>query len=108
MAITLRVIALVRGGLPLSVTMTVIEFVLRPALPGTSQLNCPFVALMLEPVGAPGPRLKLSCCAGMSGSVAVNANESDRPFVARILPVGPLRTGGVFVARDDGFAGSEP
>src|SRR5207248_10768487 len=107
-AMTLKLFVSASGGLRLSLTITVMEFVVMPAATGTNHENIPFVALMTEPPGAPGPRLNIRRCAGMSASVAVKVKVSSRPLVARTFPDGPLRIGGVFVARESGFAGSDP
>src|SRR5439155_18677512 len=59
------------GGEPLSVTRTVIRFVLGPCASVGVQVKTPFVELMLAPAGAPGSKLNVSVFAGRSSSVAV-------------------------------------
>src|SRR6266478_2101438 len=104
--ITANVVAVLLFGLPLSVTTTVIEFVLVPAGPAVSQLKVPLVGLITAS-GGELVRLNVSTCAGTSVSVAAKFNVSNLPFsIVRSVPA--LNSGGVFVARERGLVGSEP
>src|SRR5580765_5715993 len=64
-ATTVNAFEALRLGEPLSVTTTVIVFVMGPVGPDGVQVNWPLVALIAEPGGAL-VRLKVSCCVGMS------------------------------------------
>src|SRR5213076_2586328 len=66
---TLKLRASLEGGEPLSVTRTVIGFVLGPCASVGVQVNTPVFASRLTPVGAE-TRLKVKVLAGTSGSPA--------------------------------------
>src|SRR6267378_1069934 len=106
-ATTANVVESLRLGEPLSVTVTVMELVIAPVGPDGVQVRIPFVGLILAPAGASGPRLKVSSWAGISLSLALNLKVNKVPFnTVRLLAAD--RIGGVFVASERGFAGSEP
>src|SRR5437588_55228 len=107
MAITLKVLASLLLGEPLSVTTTVRELVIVPGGPEGVQEKAPLVGLIVASGGAFGPRVKVSVCAGMSPSVAEKFRASRLPFNTVRLVTGPSR-GGVLVASESGLAGSEP
>ena len=67
-----------KGGTPLSVTRTVMLFVVCASLSLVIQAKIPSV-LMPAAVGAPGSRLKVSILVGTSGSVATFVNVSVVP-----------------------------
>src|SRR5258706_7571590 len=95
-SVTIRVnvdVSLSLGDL-LSATRTVITLVLGPCASEGVHVNNPFVALIDASAGAPASRLKLSVCAGMSGSVAAAVNEISVPSGAVRL-VMAVRTGGL-------------
>src|SRR5437899_2199283 len=106
-ATTVNVVESLRFGEPLSVTVTVMELVIAPGGPDGVQVRIPFVGLILAPAGASGPRLKDNNWAGISLSVALNFNVNNVPFnTVRLLTAD--RIGGVLVASERGFAGSDP
>src|SRR2546425_670604 len=74
--------ASLRTGDPLSVTRTVIRFVLGAWVVEGVQVNTPVVGLMLAPDGAPGSRLNASVLTGKSESVAEALTVSCVPGVA--------------------------
>src|SRR5215470_11896944 len=96
-----------RLGEPLSVTITVMEFVVAPVGPVGTQANRPFVTLIVAPGGALVPKVNVNCWAGISVSVAVILMVTSLPLSASKSGIG-LRRGGVFVASESGLAGSEP
>jgi len=64
-----NVFVALKGGTPLSVTDTLIRFVLGPCAMVGVQVKTPLVALIVALVGA-DTRLKVRVCAGESESVA--------------------------------------
>ena len=106
-ATTVKVLESLLFGEPLSVTTTVMELVVVPGGPEGVQAKTPLVGLIVAPGGALVPRVKVNCWTGMSLSVAVKFKVSNLPFNTVRL-VTALRCGGVLVARESGFAGSEP
>src|SRR5258706_422415 len=86
--------AALKAGEPFSVTRMGMEFVLGPCASVGVQVKRPVVALIGAPGGAAASRLKLSVCAGMSGSVAAAVNEISVPSGAVRL-VMAVRTGGL-------------
>src|SRR4051794_33930277 len=101
------------AGTPLSVTRTVTVLVLGPCASVGVQLKTPEEELIPAPEGAPGSRLKLSACAGRSGSLAVAVKVSAFPPLIDLFPIG-LSTGGaltsftVTVIVSESFRGGEP
>src|SRR5215510_7483516 len=73
---------------PLSVTLTVIRFVLGACPAVGIQVNRPVLASMLAPTGAPGPSENISVLAGRSGSVAVTATLSALPSLTAWFAIG--------------------
>lgn len=68
-----------KGGEPLSVTRTVIEFVVRLlTVPGV-HVNTPVVGLMTAPVGATAFNEYVNLLVGLSSSVADILNDSVDP-----------------------------
>src|SRR2546421_12023 len=61
------------------------------------QVNTPVAGLMLAPAGAPGPRLKVSDCAGRSESEADAVKLSRLPSLIDWFPIG-ASTGAVFTS----------
>src|SRR5438105_4157052 len=84
-------------GEPLSLTRIVTLFVLGPCASVGVQLNRPLVGLIVAPDGAPGSRLKVSNCAGRSGSEAAAVKLSSDPSLTERLPMGASR-GGLFTS----------
>src|SRR5206468_3918974 len=84
-----------RLGVPLSVTCTLIVFVLGPCVSFGVQLNTPLLALIVAPAGA---LIKLNdiALAGTSGSLAVIASVNRLPSGmvcgARVANTGALFT----------------
>src|SRR5881296_104977 len=68
--ITVKLLLSLNGGVPLSVTLIVIGFVLGPCASVGVQANTPVLGSTLTPAG-PETRLKVSVLAGRSASVAV-------------------------------------
>src|SRR5215468_4635701 len=71
--------ALLKGGMPLSLTRTEMRFVPAGWLAGTLQVKRPFVGLITASGGAPGSRLNVKVCGGASGSVAAMAKLRELP-----------------------------
>src|SRR5712691_7142524 len=94
---TVRLWASLNGGVPSSVTRTVIKFVLGPCASVGVQVKTPLVGLMLAPAGAPGSKLKVRVLGGRSGSVAVFVTTSGLSS-AMNRSVGALSTGGRFTS----------
>src|SRR6185295_11758384 len=84
LAVMRKVLESLRGGLPLSVTTTVTEFVTGPAAPDGVQLKAPLVELMVASIGEL-VRLKVRVWTGMSLSAALKFNASRWPFNANTL-----------------------
>src|SRR5262245_63516531 len=76
---TLNVLVLLKPGEPLSVTRTVMLFVLGPCVSVGVQVNTPVFWLMLAPVGAPASSEYVNALAGTSASVAVTVNDNVAP-----------------------------
>src|SRR5205814_5308147 len=74
---TMKLLVALRGGAPLSVTFTVIRFVLGPCASVGVQVSTPELASRRTPVGAE-TRPKLSVLAGRSASLAVLGRASCR------------------------------
>src|SRR5439155_22132434 len=72
---TVKLRLLLSAGVPLSVTRTVIGFVLGPCASVGVQVNTPVFASRLTPVGAE-TRAKVKVLAGTSGSTAVLVTTS--------------------------------
>src|SRR5947207_2665384 len=70
LTVTVKPLVALNGGVPLSVTTTVITFVDGPWASIGVQLIAPVFGSMVIPAGAEG-RLKVSVLAGMSESVAL-------------------------------------
>src|SRR5690349_4847099 len=68
--ITVNACVALRGGTPLSVTRTVMVFVVRASTTSGIQVKRPLTGLMFAATGAPASRLNVSTFVGMSGSVA--------------------------------------
>jgi len=66
-------------GTPLSVTRITILLVLGPCDSSGVQEKNPLAGSMVAPAGAPGSRLKVSDCAGKSGSVAEAVKVRSAP-----------------------------
>src|ERR1051326_1956241 len=66
---TVKLLVSLLGGEPLSVTRTVIVFVLGPCASSGVQLIAPLAGLMVSPLGGE-TRLNVSVLVGRSGSVA--------------------------------------
>src|SRR3954470_15771428 len=75
--ITVKLWVALREGEPLSATRIAITFVLPPCVSDGVQLNTPLVRE--APVGAPGSKLYVSACAGISLSLAKFVNVSSVP-----------------------------
>src|SRR5580765_6990251 len=82
---------------PLSVTRTVIGFVLGPCASVGVQVNTPETGSIAAPTGAPASRLKVRVCAGVSGSVAETVKVT-RVFSLMVLLAMAARTGEEFGA----------
>ncbi len=65
-------------GVPLSITVSKISFVLGAWAKVGVQLNIP-LAVMLAPTGAPEPRVNVNDCGGWSVSVALAVKVSKVP-----------------------------
>src|SRR4029077_10924231 len=72
---TVKLLVALRAGLPLSVTLTVIVFVLGPCASVGVQLSTPVVGWTATPDG-PLTKAKVSMLAGTSASVAVFVTTS--------------------------------
>src|SRR5262245_8191585 len=79
LTVTLSDLASLSGGEPLSVTRTVMVFVLGPCASVGVQVSTPVPGLMLTPEGAPGSRLNVRASAGKSASVATLTTVSVLP-----------------------------
>src|SRR5438309_2625202 len=77
---------------PLSFTRTVTAAVLGPWASLGVQVNMPVAGSMLAPAGAPGSRLKVKVCAGLSASVAEAVKVKRLPSLIVLLLSG-TRTG---------------
>src|SRR5438874_2483976 len=73
--ITEKLLLSLNGGVRLSVTWTVIRFVLGPCASVGVQLKTPVVGSMLAPAGAPGARPKVRMAPSESVAVAVNVSK---------------------------------
>src|SRR4051812_31031974 len=71
LTVTVKLRTSLSAGDPLSVTRTVMLLVTGPCASVGVQENKPLLELIVAPEGAPGSRVKVSVCAGSSGSVAV-------------------------------------
>src|SRR5262245_1247749 len=76
---TVNVFVLLKPGEPLSVTRTVMLFVLGPCVSVGIQVNTPVFWLMLAPVGAPASSEYVNALACTSASVAVTVNDNVAP-----------------------------
>src|SRR5437899_8032697 len=86
-----------RVGEPLSVTRTVMEFVLGPCASVGVHVKTPVDGLMAAPGGTPASKLKVRDCVGISGSEADAVNVSSVPSFTVRLPI-LERTGGLFTS----------
>src|SRR3954465_8558250 len=89
--------ATLAGGVPLSVTLTVMKFVAPPCVSSGVHVNTPLVGLLLAPIGAPASRLQVSACAGKSGSVAELVKLSKAPSSTYMSP-SAVSAGGEFTS----------
>src|SRR5262245_37810611 len=78
LAMTVKLLVSLKGGAPLSVTRTLIAFVLGACVSVGAQVNTPVTGLMAAPAGG-FSRLNVSTSVGPSGSVAVT-------FTVNIVP----------------------
>ena len=85
----------------------VIVFVPGACVASGVHVNNPLVGLMVAPSGGLPLKLNVSCCAGMSGSVAVAVNEIVCPAKTMRFVIA-ASVGGRFVASERAFAGSLP
>src|SRR5947207_2053806 len=83
------------GGTQWSVTRMVARYEPGPCASVGVQVNTAVTGLMLAPFGAPMSRLKVSSCAGKSGSLALAVKISGMLSLAVRSPMG-ARTGGLF------------
>ncbi len=87
------------GGLPSSVTRTVIWLVLGPWFSLGRQLKVPLMGSMNAPSGAPASRLKKNVCAGKSTSAALTVKPRNWfSFISQRLVDPGVITGGVFTS----------
>src|SRR5439155_1624345 len=91
--VTVNVSKSLWGGLPLSVTRTVIGRLPGPCAFDGVQLKAPVAALIVAPGGAPPSSEKASVFAGMSASVAVAVKVVGVPITPLLFPIG-VSTGG--------------
>ena len=80
--VALNVRFVLMTGEPLSVTITVIAFVLATAFVAGYHVKIPVEELMLAPTGAPPPKLNVKACAGKSASLAALVTINVRPASA--------------------------
>src|SRR5437867_3029511 len=94
--ITVKLLLSLSGGVPLSVTLIVIGFVLGPCASVGVQANTPVLGSTLTPAG-PETRLKVSVLAGRSASVAVLVRTN--PLNSLIVwSAGAASTGALFTS----------
>src|SRR6266446_8167896 len=93
---TVKLLVSLNGGLPLSVTRTVMTCVLGPCASVGVQVNTPVAGLRLTPVGAATSE-KVSVFVGMSGSVAVLVTVRVASSLIGCVG-GTLRVGGLLLA----------
>src|SRR5205807_840795 len=93
--VTVKLFVALNAGTPLSVTTTVIVFVLGPCASPGVQLITPLLPLIVIPEGGP-TRLNVSVLAGTSASVALAATASALNSSIVWFP-GTVNTGAVFV-----------
>src|SRR5262245_20667954 len=94
---TLNVLVLLKPGEPLSVTRTVMLFVLGPCVSTGVQVNTPVFWLMLAPVGAPASSEYVNALAGTSASVAVTLKGNAVPSL-RACYLTTASTGAIFTS----------
>src|SRR5213594_4077949 len=93
---TVKLLLSPNAGTPLSVTFTVITFVLGPCPAVGVHVSTPVVGLMLTPAG-PDTRLNVSVLAGRSASVAVFVTTSVLNS-AMVWSSGTVSTGALFAS----------
>src|SRR2546422_589660 len=93
---TAKLLVLLRAGTPLSVTFTVIRFVLRPWVSVGVQDSAPVSESSVIPSG-PDTRLKATELAGRSESAALTTNAS-RVFSSIVRSGGRVSVGWVFTS----------
>src|SRR5207253_2550764 len=95
--VTVKLFVALRFGVPLSVTTTVIVFVLGPCASFGVQLIAPLLPLIVIPVGGP-TRLNVSVLVGTSASVALAVPSSLLDALPIWFP-GTVNTGATFTSR---------
>src|SRR5437660_10028981 len=95
--VTVKLLVALKAGTPLSVTTTVIVFVLGPCASFGVQLIAPLLPLIVIPVGDP-TRLNVSVLVGTSASVALAVTASALNSSSVWFP-GTVNTGATFTSR---------
>ena len=90
-----KLVVVLSGGLPLSVTRTVTLLVPGTGAPAVAQLKNPVVGLMTAPGGAPASSANDRVCGGLSASVAEAVRFTVCPVWTNRLAIAP-GTGAVF------------
>src|SRR5439155_23541965 len=103
----MKVLEALRFGVPLSVTRTVMGYEFKACACAGFHVKTPVAGSIAAPSGTGGTRLKVSFWGGRSVAVAATPRVRRVPAGTAWLGIA-LKTGGVFVARDNGSAGSDP
>src|SRR6266851_1484194 len=87
LTITVKLLVSLSGGLPLSVTRTVMTLVLGPCASVGVQVRTPVAESSVIPPG-PATRANVKMFAGISGSVAVLVQVRTPVAESRVIPLG--------------------